>query len=146
MVLYLGSDHAGFEAKERMKRWLARHHRIVDVGPKTFEPLDDYPDYAVPLARAVAKTNGRGILFCSSGIGVCMAANKVAGVRAGVAWSTLTGQRSRSHDNTNVLCVPTKVSTIDPPEKIIAAWLSTKFSGAVRHKRRLKKVAALETK
>ena len=144
MVLYLGSDHAGFEAKERAKRWLGRHHRIVDVGPKTLEPLDDYPDYALPLARAVAKHHARGILFCANGVGVCMVANKVRRIRAGIAWSVHAAETSRADDNTNILCVPTRIRTIDPPAKIIAAWLQTKFFGVARHQRRLKKVAALE--
>ncbi len=145
MTIHLGSDHAGFAAKERTKRWLlAKGHRVVDFGNEKLEPLDDYPDYALPLARAVAKKKARGILFCANGVGVCMVANRVRRIRAGIAWSVHAAKTSRADDNTNILCVPTRIRTIDPPEKIIAAWLQTKFSGAARHKRRLKKVGLLD--
>lgn len=145
MTIYLGADHAGYTVKELLKRRLLLWgYRVVDVGNTKLEPLDDYPDYALPLARAVVKKKVLGILFCANGVGVCMVANKVRGVRAGIAWSVSAAKTGRADDDTNVLCVPTRIRTIDPPEKIIAAWLQTKFSGAARHRRRLQKVAALD--
>lgn len=145
MTIYLGSDHAGFAEKEHAKQWLATEgYRVVDAGNTKLEPRDDYPEYALSLAQMVVKKKALGILFCANGVGVCMVANKVRGVRAGIAWSVDAAKTGRADDNTNVLCIPTRAGTIDPPEKIIAAWLATKFSGAARHKRRLRKVAALD--
>jgi ribose 5-phosphate isomerase B len=145
MTIYLASDHVGFHMKERLKQWLSkREHRVVDVGPQELDPADDYPDYAIPLARRVVAANGRGILVCANGVGVCMAANKVAGVRAGIAWSVEAAKTARADDNTNILCLPARIRIMDAPEKIVAAWTAAKFSGAARHRRRLKKVAALD--
>lgn len=146
MTIYLGADHRGFALKERMERWLGRRgHRVIDVGDTTLKPRDDYPDFASPLARFVVKQKARGILFCANGVGVCIAANKVHGVRAAIAWSVAAARTSRADDDTNVLCIPSLIPIMDTPERIITAWLTTKFSGAARHKRRLKKVAALDT-
>ncbi len=144
MTLYLGSDHAGFEVKERMKRWLlAKGHRVVDVGARRRVPRDDYPEYALAVSQAVAKGKGRGILLCGNGVGMCMVANKVRGVRAALVWSKKAACTARTDDDTNVLCLPGRLPTLDSVESIVKVWITTRFSGAVRHKRRLKKVAAI---
>ncbi len=144
MTIYIGADHAGYKMKELLKRKLsAWDHRVVDLGARKLVPNDDYPEYATAVARAVVAKKGRGILLCGSGVGMCMAANKIPGVRAALGWSEGLARTARTDDDTNVLCLPARLRTLDPVESILKVWLKTKFSGAARHKRRLKKVAAL---
>jgi len=155
-IIYLGSDHAAFEMKKRLVAYLKKcGYTVKDFGPYTYNPDDDYPDFIIPVARAVSRDkDSRGIALGGSGIGECIAANKVRGVRAVRAWNVLSARGSRLHNNTNVLCLGGG-KTKDPkarglsaswPEikKIIAVWLNTPFSGDKRHVRRLRKIAKLE--
>jgi len=98
--IYLGSDHAGFELKEKIKNFLTDiGYQYEDLGPKKYEAGDDYPDYAYLVANQTAKSNGRGILICSSGVGMCITANKVNGIRAVDAYNVKMVQKSREHNN-----------------------------------------------
>jgi ribose 5-phosphate isomerase B len=138
----LGSDHAGFELKERIARRLAElGHEIVDCGTHSTESVD-YPDFAGAVARKVADgTCERGILACGTGIGVAMAAGKVKGVRAATVHDRFTAQMSREHNDSNVLCLGARV--LDPRHALELAelWITVPFAGG-RHERRVRKIDA----
>jgi len=145
--LYIASDHGGYQLKRRLVRYITNelNLEIEDMGPFEYVEDDDYPDYVIPLAKRVAKTkNARGIVICKNGIGVCVAANKTKGVRAGIGYSLMAAQTMVEDDNTNILCLAAKGVTQGHAMKIVKRWLNTEFSKAPRHKRRLKKVAKLE--
>lgn len=153
-TIYLGSDHAGFELKEKIKRWLNQqkiNHR--DLGNLVYDLNDDYPDFAEKVCRQVAKTGSLGFLFCGSSEGICIAANKIKGIRAVSAFTPLTAKLSRKHNDANILCLSggkmkEKVKGLDLPlsqtKKIIKTFLTTSFSNEPRHIRRLNKIKKLE--
>lgn len=155
-TIYIGGDHAAFELKRDIVAYLKkRGYHVKDFGPHTYNPDDDYPDFVIPLARAVARNKkSLGIAVCGSGDGACIAANKVQGVRAVQVWNMQTAYSSRRHNNANVLCLPggktvdTKTRGVSLPFfrliHIIDTWLTTPFSGESRHVRRLKKIAKIE--
>jgi ribose 5-phosphate isomerase B len=136
----LGADHRGFALKEELKRWLtARGHEIVDFGPASSDRVD-YPDYAFKVADAVARRRAdRGTLICSTGIGMSIAANKVAGVRAALADSVRLARLSREHNDANVLCLGADFVSAAEARRIVGVWLKTEFAGG-RHARRLEKI------
>jgi ribose 5-phosphate isomerase B len=143
--IYLGSDHAGFRLKGELKEYLAGlgiPHE--DLGNLAYEPTDDYPDYAVKVAEKVASTGDRGVIICDSGVGVCIAANKVKGIRAANATSPRMARMSREHNNTNVLCLGQDYMSAEEAREILDAWLSTEFSHEQRHHRRVDKIASIE--
>lgn len=141
MKIAIGSDHAGFKMKEIVKAFLKRKKiAFEDFGTYSEESVD-YPDYAYPVAKAVAKGKfDRGILICGSGVGVTITANKVKGIRAVNAYDTYTAKQSREHGNCNVLTLAGRKLTKAKATKIVSVWLKTKFSGDARHLRRLKKI------
>lgn len=145
-MIYLGADHAGFNLKEDIKKYLRElGEKFEDLGNENFDPTDDYPDYAYPVAQKVASEAGaRGILFCGNAQGVCILANKVKRVRAAVGADEYVAKTSRTDDNSNILCLPGRVLTADEARKIVKSWLATDFSGAERHLRRLKKMEEIE--
>ncbi|MFH1286732.1 MAG: RpiB/LacA/LacB family sugar-phosphate isomerase [Candidatus Magasanikbacteria bacterium] len=144
--LYIASDHGGHKLKKRLVRYIENHLKlnISDLGPKEYNETDDYPDYAIPLAEKVAKENAKGILICKNGIGVCMAANKVKGIRAGIGYSTMAAETMVKDDNTNILCLAAKGLSEDHAMTVTKTWLETEFGGEERHVRRLEKLASLE--
>jgi ribose 5-phosphate isomerase B len=146
MKVGLGADHGGFEMKEKLARLLAKEgHEIVDYGNDVYESDDDYPDFAIPLARAVA--NGdveRGILVCGSGIGASVAANKVPGVRAGLCHDDYSARQGVEDDDMNLICFGGLTTGIEVAWECTKKFLRARFSGAERHRRRLAKVAQLE--
>ena len=146
-MLYIASDHGGFTLKEQLKAWLlAEAGRISDLGPETLVPGDDYPDYAKKVAAKVSKNPDTdfGILICRSGQGVCIAANKFKGVRAGLVWNIKEAKASRNDDHTNILCLPSDYITFKQAQAIVKTWLETPWSKDPRHVRRVKKIAKLE--
>ena len=153
-VIYVGADHAGFALKEKMKNYLGKlGYKVVDKGNFVYDKDDDYPDFGYKVAKAVSKSKNKGILFCGSGQGVCIAANKVKGIRAVMAWDKKTARLGSEHSDANILCLPggkirKKVSGLGLSEKkakeIIKAWLGTKFSKAKRHIRRINKIKKIE--
>lgn len=147
MRLVLGADHAGFEMKEAVKKWLHEAgHEIEDVGALTYDPADDYPDYAIALARAVAEGRGeRGILICGSGVGACVVANKIKGLRAAICHDTYSAAQAVEHDDVNVLCLGSGVVGPALAETLIQTFLKARFSGEGRHRRRLAKIRDLES-
>jgi len=140
MTVALGADHRGFKLKEELKRWLAAQgHEVIDFGPASADRVD-YPDYAFKVAGAVARRRAdRGILICSTGIGMSIAANKVQGVRAALADSVRLARLSREHNDSNVLCLGADVVTAAQARRIVSVWLRTGFAGG-RHARRVREL------
>lgn len=146
MRVALGSDHAGFDLKELVRSWLQEAgHEVLDVGPRTFDPGDDYPDFARPVAEAVGRGEvARGIVVCSTGQGSCMAANKVRGVRAALCHDLFCARLSREHNDANVLCLGSNVTGPGLAREIVELWLATRFSSEEKHHRRVEKVNRIE--
>ncbi|MET8234856.1 ribose-5-phosphate isomerase [Micromonospora sp. NPDC005298] len=146
MRVYLGSDHAGFELKVHLANHLAKQgYDVVDVGPHSFDPDDDYPAFCLHTGdRVVADGTGLGVVIGGSGNGEQIAANKVAGVRAALAWSVETAQLARQHNDANVVAVGARQHTLDEATGIVEAFLNTPFSGNERHARRITQVAEYE--
>lgn len=147
-MIYLGSDHAGWELKEATKSVLQGFGReFRDLGALDKDPDDDYPDYALKVAEAVAaEPESFGLLFCGSGQGVCIAANKVRGARAVTAPTPEEAAKVREHNDANILCLPGRFQHNATLPATIKAFLETPFSHEVRHVRRLAKITAYETK
>ncbi|HXS95224.1 MAG TPA: ribose 5-phosphate isomerase B [Candidatus Limnocylindrales bacterium] len=144
MKIAIAADHAGFALKEQLRQKLASEgHELVDFGPGTAESVD-YPDYAQPVARDVGQgRSDRGILVCSTGIGMAIAANKVAGVRAAPAQSEDEVRMTREHNDANVLTLGAKYLDEQHALDLIHIFLGTEFTGG-RHARRVAKIAQLE--
>jgi ribose 5-phosphate isomerase B len=144
MKIAIGSDHRGFDAKRRIVALLAQlGHDVLDVGPDGRESVD-YPDFAFQVAQAVSSGRvERGILVCGTGIGMCIAANKVAGVRAAPCHDTITAEMSRRHNDANILCLSADLLGEDLIERTVRVWLETPFEGG-RHARRVEKITRYE--
>jgi len=142
----IGSDHAGFSLKEKLKQWLIElGYEVRDFGTMSEEAVD-YPDIAFKVAREVSQGRfDRGILICGTGIGMCIAANKVIGIRAALCWDKRSAELSRKHNNSNILCLGGRVLREREAMKIVDAWLTTKFEGG-RHLRRVRKIMEFEQK
>ncbi|RZT80603.1 ribose 5-phosphate isomerase B [Micromonospora violae] len=146
MRVYLGSDHAGFELKVHLANHLAMQgYDVVDVGPHGYDPDDDYPTFCLHTGdQVVADETGLGVVIGGSGNGEQIAANKVAGVRAALAWSVETAQLARQHNDANVVAIGARQHTLDEATGIVEAFLNTPFSGNDRHARRIAQVAEYE--
>jgi len=142
----IAADHGGFELKQYLAQRLREDgHHVSDFGDRQPQPEDDYPDYVVPLARAVASGEvHRGIAICGSGVGACVAANKVAGVRACLIHETFSAHQGVEDDDLNFLCLGGLVVGHAAAWELVRTFLSARFSGAERHRRRLAKIAVLE--
>ena len=142
----IAADHGGFGLKEQLSvRLSAAGHDVVDLGNRHLDPEDDYPDFIVPLARAVARGElDRGVAICGSGVGACIAANKVPGVRACLIHETFSAHQGVEDDDLNVICLGGLVVGHALAWELVKTFLAAKFSGAERHRRRLAKVAELE--
>ncbi len=143
-AIAIGADHAGFALKESVKSWLlSQGHTVVDFGTSGPAAVD-YPDYAAPVGDAVsAGTAERGVLVCGSGIGMAIAANKIAGVRAAVCGDVASARLCREHNDTNVLALGARTTEQGQAVQIVDAWLTTPFAGG-RHVRRVEKMMELE--
>jgi ribose 5-phosphate isomerase B len=143
----VAADHGGFELKEQLiARLRADGHEVVDFGDSRLVPDDDYPDFVVPLARAVARGEvDRGVAVCGSGVGACVAANKVPGVRACLIHETFSAHQGVEDDNLNVICLGGLVVGHELAWELVNTFLAARFSGVERHCRRLSKVAELES-
>ena len=148
MRVGLAADHGGFELKQRLAEFLRKEgHEVMDFGAKRLESGDDYPDFVVPLARAVGGGEvERGIAVCGSGVGASIAANKVRGVRAALIGDIFSAHQGVEDDDMNVLCLGGRVIDTALAEDLVRTFMSAKFSGAQRHRRRLAKVNELEGK
>jgi ribose 5-phosphate isomerase B len=146
MRVYLGADHAGFELKQHLVQWLlTAGYEVVDLGANSYEPEDDYPAYCITTAtRAVEDPGSLGVVIGGSGNGEQIAANKVPGVRAALAWSEETAQLARAHNDANVVGIGARMHTEEQAVAIVTAFLQTPFSGEERHVRRIGQVSAYE--
>ncbi len=144
MKIAIGSDHRGVEAKKRLVPLVKQlGHEVIDVGPESSDSVD-YPDYALRVAQAVGtKQVDRGILICGTGIGMCIAANKVKGVRAAPCHDSITAEMSRRHNDANILCLSADLLGADLMERMVKIWLATEFE-AGRHARRVDKITRFE--
>lgn len=144
--LAIGSDHAGYELKEKLKKYVAaRGYEIDDVGPCSPEPVD-YPDFGSQVALLVSSGRaGRGILICGSGIGMSITANRYPGVRAALCMNPELARLSREHNDSNVLVLAARFTETGVAEEITRVWLETPFSGEDRHARRLAKIEQLKS-
>ena len=144
MKIAVGSDHRGFDSKELVRNIVTQlGHEVIDFGANSNDPVD-YPDMAYGAATAVAQGQvDRAILACGTGIGMCIAANKILGIRAALCHDELSAQISRDHNDANVLCISGDLVGEVLLRKIVEVWLSTDFSGG-RHQRRVNKISAIE--
>lgn len=145
--LAIGSDHAGFELKQQLIKFLKDEgHEVSDLGTDSTEPCD-YPDFAEKVGLAVVKGDAElGIVVCGSGVGATVAANKIPGVRAGLCHDTFSAHQGREDDDTNVMCLGARVIGINLAQDVLKSWLNTRFSGIDRHVRRVNKIKAIEEK
>jgi len=146
MKISIGSDHAGFELKEKIKKYLVGlGHEYEDFGTNSTESVD-YPDFALKVAESVAKKEcDMGILICGSGLGMSMAANKIPGIRAALCSSPEMARLSREHNNANVLTIGARLTDENTAKEIVRVWLTTDFAGD-RHLRRINKIRDIERK
>lgn len=146
MKIGIAADHGGFELKEIIHPFLiSLEYEVEDFGAFELNKEDDYPDFVLPLARAVAnKEIERGIAICGSGVGASVAANKLAGVRAALINDHFSAHQGVEDDNLNILCLGGRVTGFMSAQELVQSFLSAKFTGAERHIRRLEKVALLE--
>ncbi len=144
MKIYLGADHAGFYLKEKIFAHLSKlEYDVEDDGNKTLDPSDDYPQFAFAVATKVLGSedpDARGILLCGSGQGICMAANRIRGIRAALVWNESVARETRNDNDSNVLCIPARFLKEEEALTIIDVWLQTPFSRAERHVRRLREI------
>lgn len=146
MRIFLGADHGGFELKQELAAHLrSAGHDVVDLGAHEYDALDDYPDSALSVSRAVAAGEGeRGIIVCGSGVGASVAANKVKGVRAALCHDTYSAHQGVEHDDLNVLCLGGRIIGGALAREVVDAFVGARFSGEERHRRRLQKILDAE--
>jgi len=147
MRVYLGSDHAGYELKQHLVQWLtSAGHEPVDCGPHIYDAVDDYPPFILRAAeRTAADPEALGIVIGGSGNGEAIAANKVKGVRAALAWSTQTAELGREHNNANVISVGARMHSLDEATKFVEVFINTPFSQDPRHIRRIDMISEYES-
>lgn len=146
MQIAVAADHAGFELKALIAPWLrSLGHQVVDLGAHEFEPSDDYPDFAAAVARAVQSGEAeRGIVICGSGVGACITANKVPGIRACLCHDTFSAHQGVEHDDMNVVCLGARIIGVELSKEILGAFLSASFILEPRFQRRLEKLLRVE--
>jgi ribose 5-phosphate isomerase B len=146
MRIVIGSDHRGYGVKQRLVGVLTKlGHEVRDVGVDTGGEAADYPDYAIPVSETVAKGKAdRGILVCGTGFGMCIAANKVSGIRAVSCRDPIEAEMSRRHNDANVLCMSADFLGQELIDRLVQVWLATDFEGG-RHQRRVEKIAQYES-
>jgi ribose 5-phosphate isomerase B len=148
MKVVIGADHGGFALKqELMEAVRLAGHEVIDVGAYRYDQADDYPDFALAVARGVARGEAdRGIIVCGSGVGACVAANKIKGVRACLCHDTYSARQGVEHDDLNVLCLGGRIVGVALAADLVQAFLGARFTGEERHSRRLRKILAAESK
>ena len=146
LIIAIGADHAGYLLKEDLQEWLSTQDiDVIDVGAHSMDPLDDYPDFAAKVAMAVASNEAqRGIIFCGSGVGASIAANKIPGIRASICHDLYSAAQGVEHDDLNVLCLGAKIIDAEFAKDLIQAFLSAEFTAEERHSRRVEKIIDLE--
>ncbi|MER7207777.1 ribose-5-phosphate isomerase [Streptosporangium sp. NPDC000239] len=147
MRVYIGADHAGYDLKNHLVSWLKEHgHDVTDCGPFVYDAEDDYPVFVLRAAQGVADDSGSlGIVIGGSGNGEQIAANKVRGIRAALAWSEDTAKLAREHNNANVISVGARMHTQEEAVGFVELFLTTPYSGQERHNRRIAQLTSYET-
>lgn len=147
-MIYISSDHGGFELKKHLIDFLEKENiNVIDMGPEELNEDDDYPDYVIPTMEKIQQDkNSVGIVICRNGAGVSILANKFKGIRAALSWNPEHAKTTKLDDNTNVLALPADYIDKDTAIKTLATWLATEFSWEQRHARRLTKVEEFENK
>lgn len=147
MQVFIGADHAGFQLKSVVMAHLSKRGiDVEDDGDRELNPGDDYPQFAYTVTTKVLGSEDadpRGILLCGSGQGMCIAANRVRGIRAALCWTEDIARETRNDNDSNVLCIPARTLTEEEALRIIDVWLDTPFSGATRHQRRINEIEEL---
>jgi ribose 5-phosphate isomerase B len=146
MRIGIAADHGGFAMKEQIAVALkSAGHEVTDFGALQLNPVDDYPDFVVPLAKAVVKGEvERGIALCSSGVGACIVANKVPGVHAALIHDHFSAHQGVEDDDMNIICIGSLVVGYALAWELVKAFIAARFSCAERHRRRIAKISALE--
>ena len=150
MKIYIGTDHAGFELKEELKKFLKDLGcEVEDKGAYEFNREDDYPDFILPVVKAVAEDiardlDSRGIVIGGSGQGEAIVANKIKKIRAAVVYDEYSARMSREHNDANIVSLGTRTLSADKAKKLVKLWLETPFSNEERHKRRIEKIKTIE--
>jgi ribose 5-phosphate isomerase B len=144
----IAADHGGLELKDKLARKLKdSDYEVIDFGNDSFKMDDDYPDYVVPLAKAVANREVfRGIAVCGSGVGACVAANKIKGVRASLITESFSAHQGVEDDDMNIICLGGRVIAFALAWELVKTFITAKYIGAERHRRRLNKIQELENK
>jgi RpiB/LacA/LacB family sugar-phosphate isomerase len=144
-MIYLGADHRGFELKEKAKKWLAAwNYQVEDLGNQRLETEDDYPDFAIKVAKKLGKEGNFGILFCGSGVGMDIVANRFPKVRCGLGFSRQQIRIAKRDDNINCLALAADFTSDDDARAIIQIFLETQFSGGEKYLRRLRKIEKIK--
>ena len=148
MKISIGCDHGGFELKLGVIDWLKdSKYIVIDLGNNVYNINDDYPDFAEMVSRnVISGKSQRGIIICGSGVGACIAANKISGVRASVCHDTYSARQGVEHDNMNILCLGARVIGDQLAKELISAFLSATFLNKSRYNKRLEKIKNLENK
>lgn len=147
-IIYIGADHTGYDLKLKLKKWLEGLgcYKVFDLGGNSANNSDDYPDFGFAVGKAVQKeSKSIGILLCGTGVGICIAANKVPGIRAALVYEPKLTSLAVEHDNANILCLASRFTSYQKMQKIIDIFLNSKFQGG-RHLRRINKIKAFERK
>lgn len=146
MKIGIAADHGGYALKEMLRNYLeAQGHELTDFGAHRLDPDDDYPDFVLPLAHAVADAAvERGIAICGSGVGAAIAANKVTGVRAALIAEHFSAHQGVEDDDANLICLGGRVTGTQAAIELVQAFIGAAFSGAERHRRRLARISAAE--
>jgi ribose 5-phosphate isomerase B len=147
MRVHIGSDHAGYQLKAHLLAHLELSgYEVVDHGPVDFDPIDDYPPYILRAADAVVGDDGSlGIVIGGSGNGEQIAANKVKGVRAALAWNDDTASLARAHNDANIVSIGARMHSLDEATRLVERFLATAYSGETRHARRIEMIAGYES-
>ena len=146
MRVAISADHAGFEMKGQIVRWLeSEGHQVKDLGAHVMDPNDDYPDFAAAVANSLCSGEAeKGVIICGSGVGACITANKVKGIRACLCHETYTARQGVEHDDMNVVCIGGRVIGIELAKVVLQAFLEARFIPEPRFQRRLDKLAQVE--
>ncbi len=146
MRVAISADHAGFEMKSEIVRWLeSEGHQVKDLGAHVMDPNDDYPDFAAAVANSLCSEEAeKGVIICGSGVGACITANKVRGIRACLCHETYTARQGVEHDDMNVVCIGGRVIGIELAKAVLEAFLEARFIPEPRFQRRLDKLAQVE--
>jgi ribose 5-phosphate isomerase B len=144
--VHVGGDHAAYDLHRELVSWLTgQRHDVVDHGPRVYDESDDYPVFVLRAAEAVAADPGsRGVVLGGSGNGEQMAANKVCGIRAALCYDTELARLAREHNDAQVISIGGRMSSVEQAKEMVAIFLATEFSGAVRHQRRIDMVGDYE--